>query len=135
VVVTAFVWELFKTEEEIKTRGILYSRGYNYHEYHHAAVVGTYVWQSIDNGKTFNGPVSKIEHLDDLDLIATSEPPVELQDGTLVIPVYGRKGDVSKCVFLQSGNKGLTWEKLSVLIPSAVHKEGFSEPALGYFLT
>lgn len=84
---------------------------------------GSYSIRSSDGGKTWDRPIP-IPIAD----MAIRGNCVELEDGSIVAPLYGKEDDTFNVIIAKTEDRGLTWTRLST-IPAA---EGyhFHEPNL-----
>jgi len=97
---------------------------------HYAWTEGTYVSWSKDGGETWTEPVKVNSPMEDS--TATSEPVLELPDGTLLLPVYGQleSDETSRAMVLRSYDGGRTWRDPSTIAYDPLGNIGFFEPAL-----
>jgi len=99
---------------------------------HYAWMEGTYVTKSRDGGYTWDEPVKVSTPLGDF--TATSEPVLELPNGELLIPVYGRlpTDAIERAMVLRSRDGGKTWGDPSTIAYDPFGLLGFYEPSLLY---
>ena len=91
--------------------------------------VGCFTVRSFDNGETFTAP--RMVQIPDVDWSATSDGILELNDGSLILPVYGgREGETSSAIAVISHNGGETWEESVVMAKDTTGQIHFQEPAL-----
>lgn len=97
---------------------------------HHAWTDGTYVLRSFDNGLTWErDPIPVTAPTGKATL--TSDAILELPDGELLVPLYGKKADESDMAFvMRSRDKGRTWTDLSVVAFDPFGNLLFMEPSL-----
>ncbi|MEM3062909.1 MAG: sialidase family protein [Nitrososphaerota archaeon] len=93
-------------------------------------ILGKYVVRSYDNGYTWEKEAVKVE-IPDFKWIATSDAILELNDKTLLIPMYGAKeGERERAFILKSENKGSTWIDFRAIAFDPLGNMDFEEPAL-----
>jgi len=91
--------------------------------------VGCFTVRSFDNGKTFTAP--RMVQIPDVDWSATSDGILELNDGSLILPVYGgREGETSSAIAVISRNGGETWKESVVIAKDTTGQIHFQKPAL-----
>lgn len=83
---------------------------------------------SSDNGATFGTPVAVDSPF--TGTASCSAPVVQLADGTLLLPIYGKNtGDTyTSAVLMQSTNGGTTWLQRSVIANGQVDGKNYQEP-------
>ena len=84
---------------------------YNHH------VLGTFVIRSEDCGKTWSEPV-KVDVKNFNQIVATSEPIIELPNGELLVPCYDRNGPF----VMRSKDRGESWGDHSYIINSPMSR-------------
>ncbi|MDD3725593.1 MAG: sialidase family protein [Candidatus Ratteibacteria bacterium] len=96
-------------------------------------IKGTFVIRSFDNGKNWEKQPIKIEVLNsNYNVIATSESILELPDGEILIPLYGRghKNPSEISFLMRSNNKGESWTGPFVIAQDPFYNLKFEEPSL-----
>ncbi|MFA5858665.1 MAG: sialidase family protein [Elusimicrobiota bacterium] len=130
LILSSFMWELYVSTDEMKARGVKTSRKHTFGKYRYAGVPGVYIWRSVDEGKTWDGPVANLTDVPPLRLIATSEPAIEVQPGELLLPLYGGPGGKSIVVLVSSKDRGTAWVKVGEIRTAQDNKDGLQEPGL-----
>src|SRR5262249_36513863 len=92
---------------EMRTGGLLLSY-FSARDASSAASPGVFVARSDDEGATWSVPV-KVETT--LIGAATSSKVVELENGDLLIPVYGATARDARSAIVRSADRGRTWPK------------------------
>ena len=93
-------------------------------------VLGTFIVRSYDSGYTWEKELTKVE-VPDFKLSGTSDAILELNDGTLLIPMYGAKiGERQRAFILKSKDKGSTWTDFRTVAFDPLGNMDFQEPAL-----
>ena len=126
ILVTTFIWQLEPSHKQEMLKKVLPG----YPEFYHsdyddnvAYLDGTYSFISRDGGKTFEGPYL-IEKT-----YALRGQPAELDDGTILVPLYGSDSSGENInVIYSSVDGGISWRPYSF-----VYKGGEGEP--GLFMT
>ena len=91
--------------------------------------VGCFTVRSFDNGKTFTSP--RMIPIDGFNGTASSDAIVELDDGILILPVYGAKeGEASSVFAVMSENGGETWEDVYIIADASEEGIGYEKPAI-----
>ena len=91
--------------------------------------VGCFTVRSFDNGKTFTSP--RMIPIDGFDGVASSDAIVELDDGNLILPVYGaREGEASSVFAVMSENGGETWEDVYIIADASEEGIGYEKPVM-----
>jgi hypothetical protein len=90
---------------------------------------GCYTIRSFDNGKTFTIP-RRIE-IPGYDRTATSDGVLELQDGSLLLPVYaGKQNAPSAALVLLSRDSGETWNERVIVGEDSDKRISYEKPAV-----
>jgi hypothetical protein len=91
--------------------------------------IGCFVSLSYDNGKTFTAP--RMIQIEGYEWTATSDAIIELNDGSLILPVYGGKeGGKSCAAAVISRDGGNNWEEVYTIAQDSENRIYFQEPAL-----
>ncbi len=94
--------------------------------------LGVFISRSFDSGLSWYSP--KMVILEDFDWAACSAKIVELQDGTLLLPLYaGRKGEKSTALVAVSHDLGRNWDEMHTIAFDSTGKIDFNEPAFCVF--
>jgi hypothetical protein len=90
-----------------------------------------FVSRSTDNGETWGAPVT-VDPPPGLDTVYCSARILRLNDGTLLLPVYGRTKGVKNYAsgVVRSTDGGRTWADGNLIPDDRSHKYGHCEPAL-----
>lgn len=101
-----------------------------------------YIMRSTDGGRTWDDPrrirmpfpvEPKVEgrHCDPYGLFFT-QPPLELPDGTLILPVFSmaKSGKGTRCFAARSYDKGLTWPDFSLVAEDESGTNNYCEPSI-----
>ena len=75
--------------------------------------IGCFTVRSFDNGRTFTAP--RMVRMVDWDWTATSDAILELNDGTLLMPLYGEIDGRVRSAVIISHDGGETWEDVSLI--------------------
>lgn len=118
---TFFTWKLLEKEDVSERR----PWDVDFHERWVARIGGVFSVHSTDHGATWSTPVpipggGK----------AVRGNPVELEDGTLILPTYGGEETKGQIFILSTTDRGQSWERLAIL---EIEDYLFHEPNL--FLT
>lgn len=89
-------------------------------------VLGTFITASSDGGETWS-KARKVEVPGNPASVATSEPLIELSNGDLLLPLYGRNAG---CFVMRSTDGGETWTDQSVVAHDPFGNVKLCEPAL-----
>jgi hypothetical protein len=91
--------------------------------------IGCFISLSYDNAISFTAP--RMIPIEDYAWSATSDDILELEDGSLVLPVYaGNPGERSSALAVISRDRGVHWDEVYVIARDAEGKIDFQEPAL-----
>ena len=131
VICNFFKWQV-GTEEDLPVDpppGRLTRRGWD--AVHAAWTLGTYVLKSTDKGRSWKGdPVQVETPLGKATL--TSDPVIELAEGDLLIPLYGKPGggETDIAAVCRSSDGGATWGGYSVAASDPLFNVQFCEPSI-----
>ncbi len=90
--------------------------------------IGCFTVHSFDNGKTFTAP--RMVRSPDWDWTATSDDILELENGRLLMPVYGAHQGKASLGIVFSTNGGETWEGPSNIAEDAENRVTYIDPSV-----
>ena len=92
--------------------------------------MGCFTVRSFDNGKTFTAP--RKMRVKDRDELLTADNVLELEDGSLMMPLYGgRHKKPSSAIVAVSRDGGETWSENYTIAEDPNNRLGFEKPSLG----
>jgi hypothetical protein len=106
---TYFTWKIYEQADAPEDRSpatwtnLVYGRWYG-------QMAGTYSIRSTDGGVTWDKPIRV-----DLGSLAIRGNCVEMEDGVILAPLYGREGDTHDVVIGRTADRGQTWERYAVI--------------------
>jgi len=94
--------------------------------------IGCFTVRSFDNGKTFTAP--RMVANNGYDWLATSNRILELGDGTLILPAYGKKAvETTTALVVISRDGGETWKEIHLIAKDSDNRIHYKKPSLVMF--